>query len=58
MPGACTVIERGLNVVWCLLGIAIMVNAWGYGVAGPAGPESGMFPMMCGAAIAVPLLVL
>ena len=44
-------IERGLNVVWCLLGIAIIVNAWGYGVIGPAGPESGMFPMMCGAAI-------
>ncbi len=44
-------VERGLNIVWCLLGIATMVNAWGYGVIGPAGPDSGMFPMMCGAGI-------
>jgi hypothetical protein len=50
-PGA--MIERGLNVVWCLLGVATMVNAWSLGVMGPSGPESGLFPLICGAVILV-----
>lgn len=45
-------IERGLNVVWCLLGLGTMVNAWTLGLVGPSGPDSGLFPMICGVLIA------
>ncbi|RYX95149.1 MAG: tripartite tricarboxylate transporter TctB family protein [Comamonadaceae bacterium] len=43
--------ERGLNIVWCLLGLGTMVNAWSLGLLGPTGPESGLFPMICGVII-------
>lgn len=46
-------IERGLNVVWCLLGIGTMVNAWTLGLLGPSGPDSGLFPMLCGIIIVI-----
>jgi putative tricarboxylic transport membrane protein len=45
-------IERGLNIVWCLLGLGTMVNAWNLGLLGPTGPDSGLFPMICGVIIA------
>jgi putative tricarboxylic transport membrane protein len=44
-------IERGLNVIWCLVGIGTMVNARSLGLMGPSGPDSGLFPMICGAII-------
>jgi hypothetical protein len=43
--------ERILNVLWCLLGLATMVNAWSMGLTGKFGPESGLFPFICGAII-------
>ncbi|MES2537020.1 MAG: tripartite tricarboxylate transporter TctB family protein [Pseudomonadota bacterium] len=43
--------ERGLNITWCLIGIGTMVNAYSLGLIGPSGPESGLFPLMCGAII-------
>lgn len=43
--------ERVLNVVWCLLGIATMVNGYSLGLTGSFGPDSGMFPLICGAII-------
>lgn len=46
-------IERGLNVIWCLIGLGTMVNSWTLGLMGPSGPESGLFPMICGAIIAI-----
>jgi putative tricarboxylic transport membrane protein len=46
-------IERGLNVVWCLLGLGTMVNAWSLGLLGPSGPDSGLFPMLCGIIIVI-----
>jgi putative tricarboxylic transport membrane protein len=45
--------ERGLNIVWCLLGLGTMVNAWSLGLLGPVGPESGLFPMICGVIIVI-----
>ena len=45
-------VERGLNIVWCLLGLGTMVNAWNLGLLGPTGPDSGLFPMICGVIIA------
>ena len=50
--------ERGLNIVWCLMGIGTMVNAWSLGLVGPSGPESGLFPLICGAIIAACGIVL
>lgn len=44
-------VERALNVVWCLLGLGTMVNAWHLGLLGPGGPDSGLFPMICGVLI-------
>lgn len=43
--------ERILNVLWCLLGLATMVNSWSMGLTGSFGPESGLFPFICGAII-------
>lgn len=51
MTGNKSMIERGLNIVWCLLGLGTMINAWRLGLLGPSGPESGLFPMICGVII-------
>ena len=45
------VFERILNVLWCLLGLATMANAWTMGLMGSTGPESGLFPFICGVII-------
>jgi putative tricarboxylic transport membrane protein len=47
------VIERGVNLIWCLIGLGTMVNSWTLGLIGPSGPESGLFPMICGVIIAI-----
>jgi len=51
-------IERALNAIWIVLGLGTMVNAWGLGLFGSMGPDSGLFPMICGAVITVCGLVL
>ena len=38
--------ERSLNVFWILLGAAAATYAWTLGLAGPSGPESGLFPFI------------
>jgi len=38
--------ERSLNVFWILLGAASATYAWTLGLAGPSGPESGLFPFI------------
>jgi putative tricarboxylic transport membrane protein len=38
--------ERVLNAFWILLGGAAAAYAWTLGVMGPAGPESGLFPLI------------
>jgi putative tricarboxylic transport membrane protein len=38
--------ERALNTFWIVLGAAAAVYAWRLGVAGPSGPESGLFPLI------------
>jgi putative tricarboxylic transport membrane protein len=38
--------ERVLNAFWVLLGAAAATYAWTLGVVGPAGPESGLFPLI------------
>ena len=38
--------ERALNAFWILLGAAAAAYAWTLGVVGPAGPESGLFPLI------------
>jgi putative tricarboxylic transport membrane protein len=45
------VIERGLNLLWVVLGLATMANAWALGLFGSMGPDSGLFPMICGVTI-------
>ena len=40
--------ERALNAFWILLGAAAAAYAWTLGVVGPAGPESGLFPLIAG----------
>ena len=45
--------ERVLNVVWGLLGFATMVNGYSLGLKGSYGPDSGLFPLICGAIILV-----
>lgn len=40
--------ERGLNVFWIALGIAIAAQSWRIGISGPSGPESGLFPLIAG----------
>ncbi|HKA73623.1 MAG TPA: tripartite tricarboxylate transporter TctB family protein [Xanthobacteraceae bacterium] len=40
--------ERALNVFWVLLGAAAAAYAWTLGIVGPAGPESGLFPLIAG----------
>ena len=44
-------IERGINIVWLLVGLATMINAWSIGLVGSMGPDSGLFPMICGVII-------
>ncbi len=44
-------VERGLNLLWVVLGLATMANAWTLGLFGSMGPDSGLFPMICGAII-------
>jgi putative tricarboxylic transport membrane protein len=39
-------IERALNLFWILLGAAAAAYAWTLGLAGPSGPESGLFPFI------------
>ena len=46
-------VERMLNVAWCLLGVATRVNGYSLGLTGSFGPDSGFFPMICGAIILV-----
>jgi hypothetical protein len=53
--------ERALNVFWILLGAGAAAHAWTIGLAGPSGPESGLFPLLAGLIVAgagVALLVL
>lgn len=38
--------ERALNAFWVLLGAATAAYAWTLGLAGPSGPESGLFPLL------------
>jgi putative tricarboxylic transport membrane protein len=38
--------ERSLNVFWILLGAAAAAYASTLGIVGPAGPESGLFPLI------------
>ena len=40
--------ERALNAFWIVLGAAAAAYAWTLGVIGPAGPESGLFPLIAG----------
>lgn len=44
--------ERALNVFWILLGAGAAVHAWQTGLAGPSGPDSGLFPLIAGLIIA------
>ena len=39
-------IERALNAFWILVGAAAAAYAWTLGLAGPSGPESGLFPLI------------
>jgi putative tricarboxylic transport membrane protein len=39
-------LERALNIVWILLGAAAASYAWTLGLAGPSGPDSGLFPFV------------
>jgi putative tricarboxylic transport membrane protein len=39
-------LERALNAFWILLGAAAAAYAWTLGLAGPSGPESGLFPLI------------
>jgi hypothetical protein len=38
--------------VWLLIGVAVCATSFSLGVLGPAGPESGFFPLLSGIAIA------
>ncbi len=44
-------VERGLNLLWVVLGLATMANAWTLGLFGSMGPDSGLFTMICGVII-------
>ncbi len=44
--------ERALNVFWILLGAGAAAHAWTIGLAGPSGPESGLFPLLAGLIVA------
>lgn len=46
-------IERAVNLIWCLIGLGTMVNSWTLGLIGPSGPQSGLFPMICGVIISI-----
>lgn len=46
-------IERALNIIWILLGLGTIVNAWSLGLFGSMGPDSGLFPMLCGVTITI-----
>jgi len=41
-------IERAINVIWLAVGLATIANAWRLGMLGSMGPDSGLFPMICG----------
>lgn len=41
-------IERTINLIWALVGLGTMINAWQLGLVGPMGPDSGLFPLICG----------
>ena len=45
--------ETPLNLFWILLGVALCVYSGRLGVFGPSGPDSGFFPMLAGAMIAL-----
>ena len=51
-------IERGLNVFWIIFGLAVCQQSWQLGVTGPAGPESGLFPLIAGVIMAATGLIL
>jgi len=46
-------IDRAFMTLWVLLGLAVCAYARTLGFLGPAGPDSGFFPMITGALIAV-----
>jgi hypothetical protein len=50
--------ERALNVFWIVLGLAAAAHARTFGLIGPSGPESGLFPLIAGLLIATSGLVL
>ena len=50
--------ERVLNAFWILLGAAAAAYAVTLGVVGPAGPESGLFPLIAGLIIMAAGIVL
>ena len=39
-------LERAVNAFWVLLGAAAAAYAWGLGLTGASGPESGLFPLL------------
>lgn len=45
--------ERTLNAVWIALGLATCAAALQLGLAGPSGPDSGLFPFIGGALLAL-----
>ena len=45
-------VERAFNVFWILLGAGAAAHAWTLGLAGPSGPESGLFPLLAGLIVA------
>jgi preprotein translocase subunit SecE len=51
-------IERSINLVWLLVGLGTIANAWNMGLFGSMGPDSGFFPMICGVIVAFCGLVL
>jgi len=44
-------IERIINAIWVLVGIGTVINAWQLGLTGSMGPDSGLFPLICGVII-------
>jgi putative tricarboxylic transport membrane protein len=51
-------IEKGINVLWCLIGLGTMANGYSLGLTGPSGPDSGLFPFLCGTLITICGIVL
>jgi len=46
-------VERALNAVWVLFGLAAAAYAWSFGLVGPAGPDSGLFPFIAAVIVTV-----